>query len=86
MAVGRRCEYGCESWPDSEQYAKCPLCGEPTTRYSNLSPVSDVEARELAFEAYYEAYCAERGQPVDGPLPESPEEFADRMAALCSGE
>ncbi len=68
MAWGRRCDIGCESWPDSNKYARCPLCHEETTRYTNLKPISETVARELAFEAYYEEHCAERGQAVDGPL------------------
>lgn len=73
MAWGRRCELGCESWPDKAMYSKCPECGEPTTRYSNMSPLPDEEAESILlhkqFEAYYERWCIQRNQPVEGPLP-----------------
>lgn len=73
MQWGRRCDIGCESWPDEPIYQKCPICGGQTTRYSNLEPVSQEEGRSAiraaAFERFYEHHCRERGQTVDGPLP-----------------
>lgn len=85
---GRRCDLGCESWPDELIYQKCPTCGEPTTRYSNLDPVSDEEGRAAirvaAFERFYEAHCQERGIPVEGDLPHSAEieeRFSQRPSA-----
>jgi hypothetical protein len=69
VPLGRRCEAGCESWPDDPRYATCPLCAEPTTRYRNLQPLSQSEAAHRAFEAFYEERCAARGVSVDGPLP-----------------
>jgi hypothetical protein len=74
MAMGRRCDTGCASWPDDPRYRQCPICGEFTTRYSNLQPLDDDEATQREFEAYYESYCARRSQPVSGPLPMSPEQ------------
>lgn len=80
MAWGRRCEVGCESWPDEDVYELCPVCGEPTTQYSNLRPLPEDEARtlrlQLEFEAYYVDYCEQKGQPVDGGLPMPPDEAA----------
>lgn len=77
MAWGRRCDVGCESWPDDDAYETCPVCGEPTERFSNLRPISDEEARSmrltLEFEQYYIDYCNDRGQPQDGGLPMPPE-------------
>jgi hypothetical protein len=74
MAWGRRCELGCESWPDKAIYNPCPTCGEQTTRYKNLTPLPDDEAQSILshvqFERYYEKRCARRGVPVEGPLPE----------------
>jgi hypothetical protein len=73
MAWGRRCDIGCESWPDEPIYQKCPTCGEPTTRFSNLTPVSAEEGRSAiraaAFERFYEHHCREKGQPIEGDLP-----------------
>ena len=60
MAFGRRCDPGCESWPDDEDYKRCPKCGLKTTRFSNLTPLDEDEAAELAsklrFEHFYEVY------------------------------
>lgn len=53
MAWGRRCEMGCETWPDDKRYKKCPLCGEDAERYSNLKPLSKLEALKAEFEAFY---------------------------------
>lgn len=73
MAIGRRCDLGCETWPDEPLYAKCLECGEPTTRYRNVHPIDHEEAQSRLlhqqFEMYYERYCAQRGVPADGPLP-----------------
>lgn len=72
MAVGRRCDIGCESWPNQELYARCPICGEATKVYTNLRPLSEKEAASILshkeFEVYYERYCALKGQSVEGPL------------------
>lgn len=69
---GRRCELGCESWPDSLEFNTCLRCGGPTKRYSNLQPMSLEEGRSALahakFTAYYEKHCAELGIPVSGPL------------------
>lgn len=83
---GRRCDLGCESWPDELIYQKCPTCGEPTTRYTNLYPVSDEEGRSAirraAFERFYEEHCRTRGVSVDGPLEETIS--AEELEAMCS--
>lgn len=74
MAWGRRCEIGCESWPDEAIYDPCPTCGQKTTRYRNLTPLPADEARSILlheqFERYYERRCHRLGIPVEGPLPE----------------
>lgn len=78
MAWGRRCNPGCESWPDSDDYKRCPVCGETTTRFSNLRPLGDDEAASLKahceFEVMYRSWCKAKGQSVDGPLAMTPEE------------
>lgn len=60
MAWGRRCDLGCESWPDADDYKRCPECGGETTRYSNLRPMDDDEAASAKahkeFETFYEVY------------------------------
>lgn len=72
MAWGRRCDNGCESWPDHPLYETCPRCDEHTKRFSNLTPLDHDEAQSIylhiAFEAYYEERCATLGVPVEGPL------------------
>lgn len=72
MAYGRRCDLGCETWPDDDTYERCAVCGQLTERASGLRPLSDDDAAELKrgldFEAFYEAWCIERGQTVDGPI------------------
>lgn len=74
MAWGRRCDLGCESWPDDKKYAECPACGEPTKRFSNLDPMDEREAAlfmsHVQFEVYYETRCTARGIAADGPLPD----------------
>lgn len=86
MAWGRRCDMGCESWPDEMIYQKCPLCGEATTRFANLQPKDPEDARSVlrhqAFERFYEEHCRKRGIPVEGPLPTQPEPQADIADAL----
>jgi hypothetical protein len=72
---GRRCEIGCESWPDSLDYSVCPRCGGETERMSNLRPLSDLEARRIKthidFEEFYENRCRKLKIPVSGKLPSS---------------
>lgn len=74
MAVGRRCDIGCETWPDQMLYQRCLHCGEMTRRVSNAQPLPVEEALSMLlheeFESYYEHYCYLRGQPAEGPLPE----------------
>jgi hypothetical protein len=65
---------GCATWPDKGIYSKCCVCGEEAERVRGVTPMTDDEAQSILlhheFERYYERYCAERGIPVDGPLPE----------------
>lgn len=72
MAYGRRCAMGCATWPDHDDYGSCAVCGEPTERLSEVKPLALEDAisfkRGLDFEAFYELWCAERGQTVDGPV------------------
>lgn len=97
MAIGRRCSIGCESWPDEGIYAKCPRCGETTTRYSGLEPLSHAEAKEIRlaeqakdaidprvarFEAFYATRCRELGIPIDGPLPSEYEDSLPEARSL----
>lgn len=56
MALGRRCDTGCESWPDSDRYKTCPVCGEEATRFKNLQPLTQQEANQREFELYYERW------------------------------
>ncbi len=68
MSKGRRCDLGCDSWPDDEDYKRCPICGEETTRYNNLRPLPEDEARSVKahheFEAMYSALDRHRdGEP-----------------------
>jgi hypothetical protein len=73
MAWGRRCDAGCETWPDEAIYVRCPVCGEETERWSNLEPLDADEARTILlyaqFEIYYARRCERLGIPADGPLP-----------------
>lgn len=90
MAQGRRCDTGCESWPDDDSYKRCPMCGDRTSRYSNLRPLDADEARSLKltleFESMYAAYCKANGQTVDGPLPMPPEESLKWDAKYPNGK
>lgn len=71
---GRRCDLGCESWPDTLDFEKCLKCGEPTTRYSNLSVLDFDEAQRLLriakFNAYYARHCERLRIPTGGDLPD----------------
>jgi hypothetical protein len=70
MAWGRRCEIGCETWPDESTYTTCPSCGEKTTRYSNLSPLDAAEARSLRVHgATTSAGAPASGSPLRVPFP-----------------
>jgi hypothetical protein len=83
MAWGRRCDIGCESWPDEVLYKTCPECGQPTERFSNLRPLDSDEALSILlhkqFETYYERRCARLGIPADGPLPDTPDVIEDHL-------
>lgn len=69
---GRRCALGCGSWPDKAIYATCPECGGKTQRFTNLEPMDDADAESILlhqqFERYYERWCIQKNQPVEGPL------------------
>lgn len=77
MAWGRRCDLGCESWPDDDKYAKCPVCGEEATRYSNLKPLDEQEAASAAFDLFYarwdESHAASR---LEGDAPDARGSYA----------
>ena len=72
-ALARRCELGCESWPNLSAFETCPACGEATTLYREMEPLGIIEAQrlknDLEFETYYSDRCDKRGIPTDGPLP-----------------
>ena len=55
MPQGRRCDMGCETWPDDFKYRVCPECGQPTARFqgSNIHPLTEEEAAPKLFEAFY---------------------------------
>lgn len=87
MATGRRCAIGCQSWPDEIIYKKCPECGEATTRCNGVIPMDSEEARSVlrhkAFDRFYEVWCSQRDQPVDGPL-YLEADTEDEVEGLCS--
>lgn len=71
----RRCSIGCQNWPDEQIFRHCAICGEVTQRVGNAEPdLEREEAKSLLleylFEKYYAMWCQQRGQPVEGPLPE----------------
>lgn len=72
---GRRCPLGCESWPDTNEFARCLECGQETTRYSGLTGVLPLdEARSMLkhakFNAFYARWCERQRIPVAGDLPD----------------
>jgi hypothetical protein len=77
MGLGRRCSLGCETWPNTEEYALCPQCGSPTSKFRGVEPLDEEEARSLKlhfeFEKFYEKWCRDREQPLEGPLEEPTE-------------
>ena len=56
MALGRRCDLGCETWPDDSKYKVCPECGEQTKRFRGVTPLTEEEALPLRFEAFYKEW------------------------------
>jgi len=71
MALGRRCGLGCETWPDDDKFKVCPECGEKTTRFKGVTPISEEEARPYLFEAFYEEWDVKM---PDSRLQMTPEE------------
>ena len=67
-----RCSTCSIDWPPKQTFKTCLQCGQPCWRGANLYPISDEEAERWlayeAFELFYESWCEERGQSVDGPL------------------
>lgn len=83
----RRCDIGCQSWPDEPIFTHCVHCGELTTRVRNIEPDIDRdEARSLKlhelFDKFYALVCAQRGIPADGPLEADPEPIPERGQRL----
>lgn len=77
MALGRRCDAGCESWPDTEKYKTCPVCGEQTTRFRNLEPLTQKEANAREFELFYERWDADHDPGrLDSDAPNAAGPFA----------
>lgn len=77
MAVGRRCEPGCESWPNLPRYKVCPVCGEDTTVYRGLSPLTSGEASAREFELYYASWDADHDpHRLDPTAPNAAGNFA----------
>lgn len=78
MAWARRCDVGCETWPDDSDFKRCPVCGEKTDRFSNGRPLDMDEAQAIKrareFEHFYARWCKDQDQPVEGDLPSGPDE------------
>lgn len=72
--IGRRCAIGCATWPDELKYAICPRCGEPTSRFRGMKPMSAPEARKMALREAFEHYYENEHVVDDSPL--TPEELA----------
>ena len=70
----RRCDIGCESWPDDPIFTTCTYCGEQTRRVRNATPTVEFEeARSIKlhelFDLFYERRCEAKGIPSEGPMP-----------------
>lgn len=80
--IGRRCDMGCETWPDEDDYKECPQCGEQTRRCRGVRPLSSEEAQSrkahLDFEALYEVHAAEVGE-----LSPLTQEECERLGLPC---
>lgn len=61
-AAGRRCDMGCESYPDHSDFSKCLVCGEPTRRLNNAWPMPEDEARSKLSHAKFEAWLEKHGR------------------------
>lgn len=84
MAWGRRCDLGCESWPDDDKYKKCPVCGDKTTRYTNLDPISEEDAAHVLFEHFYEKWDAEHDAArLEGDAPDARGKYASSGPGLA---
>lgn len=61
-AAGRRCDMGCESYPDHADFSTCLVCGEPTRRLNNAWPMPEEEARSKLAHAKFEEWLEEQGR------------------------
>ena len=85
MAWGRRCDVGCESWPDSDRYKTCPICNEEATRFSNLQPLTQEEANAREFELFYERWDGEHDPSrLAADAPDARGSFAPVEARLAT--
>lgn len=66
--LGRRCAMGCQSWPDDEAYATCPICEELTRLYRGINPLSEKDAASLANKANFERYYEHEHVQDNDPL------------------
>jgi len=84
--TARRCSTCTLNWVNSQEYARCPRCEEPTSVIKEEIPMTPGHSRLIAkrcrFERFYEAHEDERerkGAP-------SPEELGQQQAfALVRG-
>jgi len=60
-----RCEACLIAWPKTKDYVKCPQC-EADTYNSGSDPITESEARHLAFEAHYQRREKAREEQMAG--------------------
>ena len=70
LVATRRCNTCCLSWPDEEDYLRCPECRRKTYRYQNKTPMPVEEAESRRSHALFDRYYELRESERRGPTPE----------------
>lgn len=58
--AARRCTICANDYPSTNEYKTCPVCEERTSRFSNITPMPDDEARSIKLHAEFERYYEQR--------------------------
>jgi hypothetical protein len=83
MAFGRRCDMGCESWPDDDKYETCPICGQEAERFSNLDPLTETEAAHALFEHFYAKWDEDHDPArLEGDAPDARGKYASSSGCV----
>lgn len=62
MAASRRCTMCALSLPDTQKWAKCPSCLEPTDRIDKEPNTTDEEATSILRDTEFQAFLEKEGR------------------------